>query len=595
MEYEITAGFAIKSKLLYSSDKHLFQKRSEHKSTTYYSCYFKECGARLKVDSTLLCSYVVGASTHIHGIQEDTYKRLKVENSMKVRSSTEKKRPREIFDEECIREQDVTANMQFAKRHRTLKYHQRTGLPQNPKTLIEVKAFFENQGILNKIGQSMHTTKPTLFYQETVINPNFAYVIFSSESILSNLPETRSVRIDCTFKCVPKSPFKQLLILQVDHLNHVSSFLSYIAKFILTDWIFVRIYGFFFIRISNKLFISDSNLFFFFCCFQSFPTLFVLMTRKTEVAYKHLFNNIESRWKIGPKKATTDYETAIKNALMKQYPGIQLISCWFHFCQALAKNAKKIKGFLKFIKDDDGARRVYHKLMCLPLMRFDNIRAAFKLLKEEALASNKSKFTPFLKYIEKQWLQREGPKSISVYMESERTNNPMESYNSTLNFKIPAKGCFYKFVSLLRAEEFIKSRDYNIIAKGGTQLYHKQKKSYRCKNEKILSMQQQFENGKINLKVFFEKAADLYEEDLNAQDDDEDDVENVKNIESDEYDENCEKCHLRLKDTLFQPCLHLKFCAECVEVLLGSDNSMNKSCPECNADVTGRIHVFLWY
>lgn len=85
-------------------------------------------------------------------------------------------------------------------------------------------------------------------------------------------------------------------------------------------------------------------------------------------------------------------------------------------------------------------------------MRADNIVAAFKLLKADAMELmelSKIKFMPFLDYIEQQWMQREGPKSISLYLEAERTNNPMDSYNSTLGSKIPSKGCFYKFVSLL--------------------------------------------------------------------------------------------------------------------------------------------------
>jgi len=226
MNFEITPGFKINTTLLYSSDKQLFQKKNDKKSVIYYNCYRKECGAKVKVDSTDHCSYVNGASTHIHGIQEGTYKQLKVDNRMKIRCATEKKRPREIFDEECIDNQEATANMQFAKRHRTLKYHQSKGIPQNPKTLQDVEAFFKNEEIIAKIGRTLHTTDPKLFYQDTVIKSNFAYVIFSSESILANLPESRIVRIDCTFKCVPKSPFKQLLILQTDHLDHVSLFSS---------------------------------------------------------------------------------------------------------------------------------------------------------------------------------------------------------------------------------------------------------------------------------------------------------------------------------------------------------------------------------
>lgn len=222
MEYEICVGFKLNSFLLYSSDKHLFKKSSGNDSVLYYSCYVEGCKARVKVDSTQKCSYTDGASTHIHGVQEKTYHRLKADHALKIRSATENKKPRDIFDEECVGNQEATADMQFAKRHRTMRYHQRKGMPRNPKTFPEVKEFFENREIIEKIGKTLHATEPKLFYQETVIKSNFAYVIFSSESILTDLPETRSFRVDCTFKCVPKSPFKQLLILQTDHLNHVS-------------------------------------------------------------------------------------------------------------------------------------------------------------------------------------------------------------------------------------------------------------------------------------------------------------------------------------------------------------------------------------
>lgn len=211
------------------------------------------------------------------------------------------------------------------------------------------------------------------------------------------------------------------------------------------------------------------------------------------------------------------------------------------------------------------------------------------MIKAEAFELNEGEFTPFLQYMDDQWLQREGPTSISVYMEPDRTNNPMESYNSTLGSKISSKGCFYKFVELLRVEEFIKSRDFAIISNGGTQLYHKQKKCYREKNEAVLSMQQSFENGTLSLKDFFNKAADLYEDDLD-NDDEEDDDELVSNEEINEICKNCPKENP--KDTMFLPCLHLKFCAECADSHL---TNSGQKCPVCDEEVTERLQVFLWY
>lgn len=289
-----------------------------------------------------------------------------------------------------------------------------------------------------------------------------------------------------------------------------------------------------------------------------------------------------------PEKSNNRLRKGDQKCFAKSIPGHQNSQLLVSLLPGASKKCKENQRVPKVYQKHDAASRIYRKLMCLPLMRADNIPAAFKLIKEEALHLNKTKFAPFLSYIEEQWLKREGPQSISVYMESERTNNPMESYNSTLNFKIPAKGCFYKFVSLLRVEEFIKSREYAIIMNGGTQLYHKQKKSYRDKNEKILSIQKQFENGKINLKEFFDKSADLYEDDFNQEDDNGDtDDEDSTNHKNDVLYEKCEMCHLRLKDTMFEPCFDLKYCAECAE-------SMQK-CPVCDVQVARRLHVFLWY
>lgn len=325
------------------------------------------------------------------------------------------------------------------------------------------------------------------------------------------------------------------------------------------------------------------------------------MTRKTEAAYSHLFKKIEDQWKISPVAATTDYEKALRNAIRKKYSLIKLIGCWFHFCQALRRKASKISGFLRYIKNHDDARKVYHKLMCLPLMRSDSISAAFELLKKEACTISKPMFNAFLSYIEQQWIQREGPQSISVFMEPERTNNPMESYNSKLNSKIPPHGCFYKFVELLRSQEFIKSRDYNIIRNGGSQVYHPQRKEYREKNEKIFAIQDKFANGNLNIEQFFQKAADLYETDLDIEEDEEtDDDEDSNDDEEIEDVGNCEICHIRDKNTMLQPCNHMKFCKQCIQTLLEPQSNeqgtnITPVCPECNTMVTGHVYVFLWY
>lgn len=162
-------------------------------------------------------------SSQPHGNQESVHKKLKVDNKIKLRCSNrhEKKRLREIFDDECELNPDVGINMQYAKRKRCLSMHKSKGIPKNPKTISEVKEYFDKPEILSKFGMTLHQT-PKIFYQEIVITASFAYVIFCSESIISDLPLVRRTKIDGTFKSVRCGPFKQLLIIATDFANHVS-------------------------------------------------------------------------------------------------------------------------------------------------------------------------------------------------------------------------------------------------------------------------------------------------------------------------------------------------------------------------------------
>lgn len=194
----------------------------------------------------------------------------------------------------------------------------------------------------------------------------------------------------------------------------------------------------------------------------------------------------------------TDYERGLKNALKKIFPNAKLISCWFYYAQAVHRRASKIKGFFKLLRSNETAKNLFHKFICLPLMRADCIKAAFALLKQESLKYG-AVYVQFGDYIRRQWICREGPISICVYLEAYRTNNLLESYNSILGSKIPPSGCFYTFIQILQKEEHVKSREYGTISKGGSQLYAPQRKKYKEKNVFISKNQDNFE--KQNLTV----------------------------------------------------------------------------------------------
>lgn len=214
--YEITAGKKAGTTLIYTSDHHLFNLKSKVKTShALYVCHINYCSAKIKIEDNQ-CSYIT--STHIHGTQEGTYEEYKLNDKIKTRCNKEMKRPREIYDEECAKS---SVPLQYAKRKRTYQIHQRKGIPKNPKTIDDVKSYFEQEEIKERFGKSLHD-KPTMFYKETVITALFAYTIFCSEIILQNLPTIRQLFIDGTFKVVPSGPFKQLLIIGIELDSHVS-------------------------------------------------------------------------------------------------------------------------------------------------------------------------------------------------------------------------------------------------------------------------------------------------------------------------------------------------------------------------------------
>lgn len=209
------------------------------------------------------------------------------------------------------------------------------------------------------------------------------------------------------------------------------------------------------------------------------------MTKKSQAAYSHLFKTIEKTWSLKPTSIATDFEKGLRNALKQQYPGVQLIGCWFHYTQALLRKAKKISGFLQFLKTNENAKKLYRKFKNLPLIREDKIILAFTMFKNEAKIFG-ARFTTFIKYFEDEWIKCVGPNLFCVFLQRHRTNNLMESYNSNLRSKIPPSGCFFKFVEFLQKEELIKSKDYITIHAGGIQVYAPKREKTAARDEFIL-------------------------------------------------------------------------------------------------------------
>lgn len=101
---------------------------------------------------------------------------------------------------------------------------------------------------------------------------------------------------------------------------------------------------------------------------------------------------------------TTDFERAMRNALLSLYPEMKFVTCWFHFTQAAKKRAMQTPQLIPYIRKNREAEEIYYKLLSLPLLPARYIQTEFTKLKVIARARHRAVFSDFLAYYEKQWL-----------------------------------------------------------------------------------------------------------------------------------------------------------------------------------------------
>lgn len=131
------------------------------------------------------------------------------------------------------------------------------------------------------------------------------------------------------------------------------------------------------------------------------------MNRKTEASYKHILQYIENNvCSLQCVSFMTDFEIAMRNAIRDIYPDSQLNTCWFHLTQATKRKVVKYSELTKLITTNEDARKIYKKLLALPLLPATGIYNAFIVLKADALSVFGNIFAPFLKYYENQWLKK---------------------------------------------------------------------------------------------------------------------------------------------------------------------------------------------
>jgi len=224
-----------------------------------------------------------------------------------------------------------------------------------------------------------------------------------------------NVYIDCTFKVCPKG-FYQLFILMV----YVDEFDSYV------------------------------------------PIFYVLMQSKRHNAYKCVLSNLiyTTNWNLNPKTITCDFEKGMLKSIEEEFHGedIPIVCCLFHWKQALRRKLEYYHIPKNEISELMGHNGKIDILTVIPIDEIvvKGIPYVRSLMDERG---NVMGWDTFWRYFIKTWTIEYKPTywNVSLYKDMDvlrnRTNNPLERYNRTLNEMFPTPHpTMTQFVSTIKGE-----------------------------------------------------------------------------------------------------------------------------------------------
>lgn len=103
----------------------------------------------------------------------------------------------------------------------------------------------------------------------------------------------------------------------------------------------------------------------------------------------HVLQYIQSNiFDIKPTTFTTDFEYGLRKALAQVYPQTKLKTCWFHFTQAVRRNASTFPNFMSKLNKDNVAKKLFRKFLILPLLKPNDIAIGYQNLKSQAMSKN---------------------------------------------------------------------------------------------------------------------------------------------------------------------------------------------------------------
>ncbi|KAJ1518926.1 hypothetical protein ONE63_011468 [Megalurothrips usitatus] len=225
-----------------------------------------------------------------------------------------------------------------------------------------------------------------------------------------------------------------------------------------------------------------------------FPVVTVLMSRKTKAAYKQMFSAVKQLLPgIRLKHVMTDFEKGLLAALREEFPASVLTGCLFHCDQAMCKKSAKL-GLKPLLVSNEDAAKAVRMCMALPFLPAGLIRGGFNAIRQWVQQhANADAFaepiSPFLAYVETQWINGVGPDHISVYRHHKRTNNDQESYHRTLvnSFGPAAHPNPWKWIKYLKDHEAHHRIRYMQVS-SAEPIARTRKRNYRLMDRRLTNL-----------------------------------------------------------------------------------------------------------
>ena len=74
---------------------------------------------------------------------------------------------------------------------------------------------------------------------------------------------------------------------------------------------------------------------------QVFGAFYILMTRRKRIDYQAVFQFLKDKYpNLNVEKTMTDFEGALRRAILSEWPNVKLESCWAHYARVILSSRR---------------------------------------------------------------------------------------------------------------------------------------------------------------------------------------------------------------------------------------------------------------